>query len=233
MRVLLVISDRKAYEEDQTKHPSSFGKKLHDNLNKRQDIDDLVVVFSECRDDDMLNCVSSANASEYDYVVVGGSHFTPGTSGLPKKFMKRNIELVNACKMTKTPFLGICFGCEVLAVALGGKLRKRSFTHHGCFHKRVFLSTHSKLFGKEEEYRKKEKETVISLDAVYEFHDYEISSVPLGSVTGIHLSGNDDDDEEDEIAVIEATRALLFGVQWHPEASGATGDFILDMFFSL
>lgn len=95
------------------------------------------------------------------------------------------------------PLLGICRGAQVIATALGGKLRRGTVSHRNCEHS-VHFSPYSMLRGYGEG------------SAVNSYHHQAISDPGDGSVTAM----SDDGVAE---AIELPGHPFCLGVQWHPE----------------
>lgn len=139
-----------------------------------------------------------------DGVVLSNGPGDPQKAGLAIK----NIE---GLLQNKIPLLGICFGCQLLALAAGGKIVKMKFGHHGANHpvidllnKKVFITSQN------HGYRIADEGLPDSLDVTHR-------SLVDGSIEGIRFRS-----------------APAFGFQGHPEGGpgpfdicGLFADFVL------
>jgi len=139
------------------------------------------------RYDDLVSC----NASNYDGIILSGR-----TSNL-KSMNVANMHLVNFAYENDKPLLGICFGVEIMALALNGSLRRLGSRIIGDHI--ISVNSNNPLTDKER------------LN-VFESHGYYIARLPQGFV-GIADSSNC----KYEIIVHNAKQ--IFGTQFHPEIS--------------
>ena len=104
----------------------------------------------------------------------------------------------------KIPVFGICLGCQLLALASGGKTQKMKFGHHGANHPVQDLKT--------------ERVFITSQN-----HGFTVSDENLPScLTVTHRSLFDN-----SIQGIARNDCLAFGFQGHPEASPGPHDIQL------
>lgn len=137
-----------------------------------------------------LNDFESFDPVTFDYICISNGPGDPVPVESAKKFAKKVID-------SKKPLLGICLGHQVIASALGVKINKLKFGHHGSNHpvrdeqsKKVYITSQNHGFSVDEESAKE--------------HGFEIKFRNLydGSIEGI---------------VNKDLR--LYCVQFHPEAS--------------
>jgi GMP synthase (glutamine-hydrolysing) len=102
----------------------------------------------------------------------------------------QEIELI---KSTKKPIIGICFGCELIVYAFGGKLKALDQPHSGV---REIEVTNK-------DYSNNDK------ISVYEHHGYIIDELPIGFSV---LAKSPDGPE-----AIKHDSLPIFGLQFHPE----------------
>lgn len=102
----------------------------------------------------------------------------------------REIEFV---KTTTKPVIGICFGCEIMAVAFGGALRPLEVKHQGVKEIEVF----------------EEGASGPRTIKVYEYHRWIIDQMP----EGFEVLGRSKDGPE----LIGHVSRPLYGLQFHPE----------------
>ncbi len=103
----------------------------------------------------------------------------------------REIELV---RTTEKPVIGICFGCEIMAVAFGATLRELEVKHEGI---------------KEIEILEEGAASTPRRVKVYEYHRWIIDQMP----EGFEIVGRSKDGPE----LIRHTSKPLYGLQFHPE----------------
>ena len=107
------------------------------------------------------------------------------------------------------PLLGICYGAEILALTLGGTIKKMKSPRHG-LHKVQVMTTNSLCNGK--------------IDA-FESHSYAVST--LGS-SFTQLASSDDCKFE----IFRYGNKNIFGTQFHPEMS-VDGRLLLKQFSNI
>ncbi|MFN4336472.1 MAG: type 1 glutamine amidotransferase [Candidatus Nitrosocaldus sp.] len=155
---------------------------------------DLVASYPDCVD-----------IEEYDGVILSGRRRNDRSMNVI------NMRLVDIAYREDRPLLGICYGAEILALAMGGTIRKGD-----------------KVTGEEEVYVH-EDNPIASNDTtmmVYESHDYSIATLPsvLKSVAYSKSCSNE---------IIMHLYKPIFGTQFHPEASNSYGLDLLRRFVML
>lgn len=126
---------------------------------------------------------SSEKAAEYDIVILsGGSHVFAAER--TKKAYALEIEFL---KETNKPVIGICLGCQLIAKAFGGTLKKLDEKKHGIF---------EIVYGKKS-YK------------VYESHRYAINELPIQ----LDLIARSETGAE----IIKHKTKPIYGFQFHPE----------------
>jgi GMP synthase (glutamine-hydrolysing) len=105
-----------------------------------------------------------------------------------------NSKIVNHSIAEKKPLLGICYGAEILALTVGGTIRKMLEIQKGP--STVQIMQNNPLCN--------------GLIQVYQSHSYEISQ--LGKSL-IHLGSSDSCKNE----IIQYKNSKIFGTQFHPE----------------
>lgn len=126
-----------------------------------------------------------------------------------------NSKIVVNCQLYGTPVLGICYGAEIMALALGGSIRRMVSP--------VREMTAVLLSGSTEIYSMFPKGTVL---CVYQSHAYCVARIPKQFVSiGSSMYC------ENEIFL--HPRKKLIGVQFHPERSGDDGLKLLSSFLCM
>ncbi len=125
---------------------------------------------------------------EYGAVILSGRTKNDNITNI------ENIKIVRHCNDNSIPLLGICYGAEILALALGGTIRRLEKRIEG-YHE-VIISKNPLI--------DKEKITV------FKSHKYVISKLPEG-FRSIGYSNN----SNNEIII----RDNIIGLQFHPEMS--------------
>jgi GMP synthase (glutamine-hydrolysing) len=120
-----------------------------------------------------------------------------------KKINEINSKIVKHCVKNNAKLLGICYGAEILALTLGGTIRKTVYVQKG------------------NESIQTLKENLICNDSlnVFESHAFEISKLPSVLVT---LA----DSKNCKYEIIQYEKKLIFGTQFHPEMSPDGNDLI-------
>ena len=123
-----------------------------------------------------------------------------------KKINEINSKIIRYCIKNDTKLLGICYGAEILALTLGGTIRKIPHIQKGIELIQIF------------------KNNLIcsgSLD-VFKSHSFEISKLPDILV---HLA----ESKNCKYEIIQYEKKLIFGTQFHPEMS-QDGNHLIEKF---
>jgi len=121
----------------------------------------------------------------------------------------KNSQIIKYALSEKKPLLGICYGAEILALTLGGTIKK----------------TYSIQKGNEKVTTTKENSLCDGEVNVFESHNYEISHLN-NSLIGIAKSKNC------MYEIIKHKEQNIFGTQFHPEMS-LDGQNIIESFVKL
>jgi GMP synthase (glutamine-hydrolysing) len=151
--------------------------------------------FSEVSDSDLSRC---------EKVILSGRRRNS------KEINAVNSRIVRQCHAGGKPLLGICYGAEIIALTLGGSIRKMPAHVHGATP--VSVSGQNPLT--------EDKKSI----SVYESHSYCVARLPSNfrSLAGSQYC-------EHEIFANGKT----FGTQFHPEKSGSDGLALLHNFSKL
>ncbi|MCF8362862.1 MAG: gamma-glutamyl-gamma-aminobutyrate hydrolase family protein [Prolixibacteraceae bacterium] len=137
---------------------------------------------------------------EYIAAIITGSH-----SNIDEKqqWIKQLKDWIITARYSNIPVLGICFGHQIIAEALGGKVEKSTKgMKAGCENIKLTPA------GSEDPLFKNIKDSLIS----YKSHQYFISKAPPEATT---LAKNDE-------GTIESFKVgKIYGVQFHPEFSNS------------
>lgn len=152
--------------------------------------------FSEVSDEDLAQC---------DKVILSG-----------RRKHSREINAVNSriiryCHYRDKPLLGICYGAEIIALTLGGSIRKMPAHVQGMTE--VSLSSANPLT--------EEKKSIL----VYESHRYCIAKLPSNFKS---LASSIYCEHE-----VFASDGKMYGTQFHPEKSGTHGLDLLNNFLKI
>jgi len=172
---------------------SIYTKNLTDFLNEKN-------IFFKKQTPQLLDLNSLEN---YDSVILSGRRKND------KKTNEINSKIVTYSIKNNMKLLGICYGAEILALTLGGTIKKNSSLQKGNEIIKIF------------------KENPISNDSldVFESHGFEISKLP--SVL-IPLA----DSKNCKYEIIQYEKKPIFGTQFHPEMS-QDGHNLIEKFCSL
>ncbi|TAK18026.1 MAG: glutamine amidotransferase [Nitrosarchaeum sp.] len=126
-----------------------------------------------------------------------------------KKTNEINSKIINHVIQNDKKLLGICYGAEILALTLGGTIRKLTFPQK-CTEKINI-----------------QRENLLSTDnlQVFESHGFEISKLP-DILIAIGESKNC------KFEIIQYDKKPIFGTQFHPEMS-SDGQNLIQKFCSL
>jgi len=126
-----------------------------------------------------------------------------------KEMNALNSKIIQHAILEKKNLLGICYGAEILALTLGGTIRKKNISIKGNQDITIF-----------------QKNPLCSgTIMVFESHNYEISRLG-SSLIGIANSKNC------QYEIIQHHTLNIFGTQFHPEMS-PDGQAMIDIFVSL
>jgi len=172
---------------------SIYTKNLIDFLNEKN-------IFFEKQTPQLLDLNS---LEKYDSVILSGRRKNE------KKINEINSKIVTYSIKNNIKLLGICYGAEILALTLGGTIRKTSSLQKGNEIIKIF------------------KENAISNDSldVFESHRFEISKLPSVLVP---LA----DSKNCKYEIIQYQEKQIFGTQFHPEMS-QDGHNLIEKFCSL
>ena len=140
---------------------------------------------------------------KYDYIILSGRRKND------KKINEVNSKIINFSINNSKKLLGICYGAEILALTLGGTIRKTKFIQKG--NETIEISQNNLI-------------TKNSIN-VFESHAFEISKLP-NMLTTIGKSNNC------KYEIIQHKEKLIFGTQFHPEMS-LDGNNLIENFCSL
>jgi GMP synthase (glutamine-hydrolysing) len=150
--------------------------------------------------------VSSADLAGSGRVILSGRRKNK------KEINSANSAIIRHCFDSAKPLLGICYGAEIIALTLGGTIRKMPAHMQGQMRvsvdKRTFLTGDKNLID------------------VYESHAFCIARLPSGFVP---LASSDSCKYE----IFTHTQKPIFGTQFHPEKSGSDGAVLLERFAGL
>jgi len=166
---------------------SIYTKQLTDFLGKKGILFEMAV--SRSLD---LNSLSNYN-----------SFILSGRKKNEKKINEINSKIIKHCIKNNIKLLGICYGAEILALTLGGTIRKTPFVQKG--NESIQIS----------------RKNLICNDSlnVFESHAFEISKLPSILVP---LAGS----KNCKYEIIQHEKKLIFGTQFHPEMSRDGNDLI-------
>lgn len=147
--------------------------------------------------------VSLVDIGKYSSVILSGRRKNnPQMNAINSGLVRHSLD-------TNKPLLGICYGAEILALTLGGTIKKMTSSRHGLYKVQI-MENNPLVNGK--------------IDA-FESHSYMISK--LGSPF-IQIASSDDCKFE----IFRYDSKNIFGTQFHPEMS-ADGRSLLKKFSSI
>jgi GMP synthase (glutamine-hydrolysing) len=152
--------------------------------------------FSEVSDEDLARC---------DKVILSGRRKHS------KEINSANSRIIRYCHYCDKPLLGICYGAEIIALTLGGSIRKMPVHVQGMTE--VSLSSANPLT--------EGKKSIL----VYESHRYCIAKLPSNFKSLARSSYCEHE--------VFASDGKMYGTQFHPEKSGAHGLALLNNFLKI
>jgi len=120
-----------------------------------------------------------------------------------------NSKIINHCIAQKKPILGICYGAEILALTVGGTIRKMSSIQKGPG--TIQITQQNPLCS--------------GIMQVYQSHSYEISTLGK-SLTQLASS------DSCKYEIIQYKDTKIYGTQFHPEMT-QNGLFLIEKFIKL
>jgi len=153
--------------------------------------------YLEISEKDLTNC---------DKVILSGRR------KYSKEINKVNSMIVRYCAYQDKPLLGICYGAEIIALTLGGSIRKMPRHTQGMV--RVSVSGTNALT--------QEKNSIM----VYESHKYCIAKLPSNFMS---LACSKYCQHE----LFSSDNKTVYGTQFHPEKSGDDGLDLLKNFVEI
>ena len=149
------------------------------------------------------NQIESSKINEFDSFILSGRRENN------KEMNALNSKIIQHTILGKKNLLGICYGAEILALTLGGTIRKKNIPIKG--NQDITILQKNPLCSG----------TIM----VFESHNYEISRLG-SSLIGIANSKNC------PYEIIQHKTLNIFGTQFHPEMSH-DGQAMIDVFVSL
>ena len=151
---------------------------------------------------------SSYPHSELDFSKIQefNSFILSGRRKNSKEMNALNSRIITHAISEKKPLLGICYGAEILALTLGGTIRK----------------TPKPCKGEQEIIIQKKNPLCSGKIMVFESHNYEISRLN-DKLTGIAKS------ENCMYEIVQYENSNIFGTQFHPEMSN-NGQLLIERF---
>ena len=173
-----------------------------------------------------FNCViiDTADVDPDDYaglLLPGGEDVDPafyGKKRLPTntlihpEFDRMEMELVHKFAAAGKPILGICRGCEVINVALGGTLEQHIPGKH-TKNRKLTIGTDDWLYG-----------YIANNTEVYHIHHQCVEELGKG------LTATEWDAEDKRIEGFCHEYLPIYGIQWHPEYSDDAGRITMALF---
>lgn len=147
--------------------------------------------------------INFSKLGKFDFIILSGRRKND------KKMNAINSKLINHAIMKKKALLGICYGAEILALTLGGTIRKTPAVYKGT--EQVTMLKKNPLCDGQ-------------ID-VFESHNYEISR--LGEAFLVLAES-----KNCRYEIIQYNNAKIFGTQFHPEMSN-DGKTLIKNFLSL
>ncbi|MDE1770229.1 MAG: gamma-glutamyl-gamma-aminobutyrate hydrolase family protein [Thaumarchaeota archaeon] len=147
--------------------------------------------------------MSSLNLDDYSSVILSGRRKNDSEMNIiNSKLVKHSVD-------NNKPLLGICYGAEILALTLGGTIKKMTSPRHGLYEINITKKNHlcsGKIKG-------------------FESHSYMVSKLS-SSFTSIASS------TDCKFEIFQYDDKNIFGTQFHPEMS-TDGKALLERFSSI
>jgi GMP synthase (glutamine-hydrolysing) len=173
-------------------------------------IDDLLACLSRLRIEHEVKSYNELNAGyDYNRLVGYDAIILSGRRSNDRLMNIVNMDIVKSAYKYDIPLLGICYGLEIMVLALHGTIRRMHEKVTGINH--VHVKCNCPIVDK-------------GIIDVYENHLYEVARLPRGFV-----SIASSDTCKNEIVVHNSKK--MFGVQFHPEVSGVHGYDIIKRFY--
>ena len=164
---------------------------------------------------DRVESIDAFKVEDYDTLVIPGGHnITPSkygaerdshTYGTNEEVDDLQFEAVRIFRDAKKPVLGICRGCQVVNVALGGTINQ----HIPGWHKKyrtVKIDRKSWLYKR-----------LGTSESVYHYHHQCVEKLAEG------LVATQWDEEDGHIEGYEHETLPIYGIQWHPDKMDERG----------
>lgn len=170
---------------------------------------------------DILDCLARLKV-EYSYkrfsevsdgdLAASGRVILSGRRKNSKEVNAANSAIVRHCHRAGKPMLGICYGAEIIALTLGGSIRRMQAHVQGTTP--VSISAANPLA--------QDRQSI----SVYESHAYCVARLPDGFQS---LASSQYCEHE----MFSNDSKKIYGTQFHPEKSGADGMMVLHNFTKL
>ena len=165
-------------------------------------LDDLQVAHDRIE----FSKVSPADLAESTKVILSGRRKNS------KAINSANSRIITYCYENGKPLLGICYGAEIVALTLGGTIRR--MPEHVQGQTLITIDKQNPLT--------KEKSTI----SVYESHAYCVARLPSELIS---LASSTYCQHE----MFSHKSKPIFGTQFHPEKSGVDGNLVLRSFLEI
>jgi GMP synthase (glutamine-hydrolysing) len=139
--------------------------------------------------------ISAIDLARYDRVILSGRRKNDSAINAA------NSRIIKSCHDTGKPLLGICYGSEIIALTLGGSIRKMQCSVQG---PTTIKPKPNPLTS--------DKEQI----TVYESHGYCVARLPSGFDAFASS-------QECQYEIFANSGKRIFGTQFHPEKSGTDG----------
>ncbi|MBM3906023.1 MAG: glutamine amidotransferase [Thaumarchaeota archaeon] len=129
-----------------------------------------------------------ADLSNFDSIILSGRRHND------QKMNALNSKIINHCIAQSKPMLGICYGAEILALTVGGTIRKMSSIQKGPITIRTT----------------QQNPLCSGIIQVYQSHNYEISTLGKSLIQLAHS-------DSCKYEIIQYKNSKIYGTQFHPE----------------
>lgn len=164
---------------------------------------------------DRVESIDAFNVDDYDTLVIPGGHnITPSIYGAERdehtygtniEIDKLQIKAVKLFVKAEKPVLGVCRGCQLVNVAMGGTINQHIPGWHKNY-RTVKIDRSSWLYPK-----------IGATESVFHYHHQCVEQLGKG------LIATQWDEQDEHIEAYQHESLPIYGIQWHPDKMGKQG----------